>query len=67
MTHEIESELKERARRAGLTTRELAEALDEPCGTTSNRLNGFLELSEMQRRALLARIESAEREQENLL
>lgn len=60
--YDVENELKLRARRAGLTTRELAGILNEPPGTTCGRLNGFLPLSFSQRKKLIVGIEKAESE-----
>ena len=66
MTYQVETELKSRAKKAGLTGRELAEALGEPPGTTGNRLNGFLPLSHTQRLKIVQVIEQAEKEKEEL-
>ena len=51
--YEVEFELKKRIRRAGLTVREIAQALQEPPGTVAGRLNGFLPLDQIHWPSLL--------------
>ncbi len=63
MVYQIEVKLKKQAKAAGLTTRDLANALNEPPGTTGGRLNGFLPLSGGQRLKIQRAIEQAEKEQ----
>lgn len=58
--YQVQKELKARARKAGLTVRDLAHALQEPPATTSNRLNGWLPFSEEQRKTLEQSVSAAE-------
>ncbi len=61
IAYTVETELKQRMRRAGLIVRDLAVALQESPSTTNNRLNGYAPLSGEQRRIILATIKDAEK------
>ena len=56
MAYQVEYKLKRRLRAAGITLVDLAQVLVEPPGTIGNRLNGYLELAEPQRREIEAAI-----------
>lgn len=60
MQYQPEDEIKARMRRVGLTTRDLANLLQEPPGTVGNRLNGYIPLLFNQRRAILDRLHALE-------
>ncbi len=53
MKYSKEDEIKARMKRVGLTARDIANVLNEPPGTVSNRLNGFIPLTFNQRHAIL--------------
>jgi len=58
--YEPDKVLKDLIRRAGLTTRDIANVLNEPPGTVAGRLNGWLPLVYSKRKAIMAAIERAE-------
>ena len=55
-----ETVLKKRARAAGLTTKDLAMALDKPYASVAGRLNGFMPLLNEDRMKILKIITEAE-------
>ena len=60
MQYKQEDEIKARMKRVGLTARDLANLLGEPPSTVSNRLNGFIPLHFIQRRAILEKLQTEE-------
>lgn len=58
--YEVHKELIKRYRKAGLTVRDLANALNEPPGTTSNRIYGWVPMSKRQEDKIIETIKEAE-------
>ncbi len=56
MQYQAEDEIKARMKRVGLTARDLANLLQEPPGTVSNRLNGYIPFLFNQRRTIQERL-----------
>jgi len=52
MEYVVCHEFKSRMKKVGLTTRDLANVLEEPPSTIGNRLNGFMTLSPEKREAI---------------
>ena len=51
--YNVETDIKLKIRKAGFVTRDIAKTLNEPPNTTSHRLNGYLPLSDKQRKQIL--------------
>ncbi len=60
--YEPDKKLKTEMREAGVTAREVANFLNEPPGTTTGRLNGWIPLSWTVRKRIVEYIESVKQQ-----
>jgi len=64
--NQVETELKERARKAGLNVKDLAIALNQSYSSVAGRLNGFYLLNSEDRQAIMQTIEKAEQNKKEI-